>query len=268
MKTITIGTDSLTKKEMKKLVYESEDLPKVQLFNSTDVIAGNPGSNIAIGFVYTWKSDSPPQDVLNIFQRLSNYSALTGLWRTTNGGRYALSNIAANPNINKLVLLVFGQKDNGHSLVDACENFWKYGTDQNGIIRNCKAANPKFEQIPPAALERIRQQADLIIIRDILSTDNLEPVIKALIQEPENAVPVDKFSSLDITYHSNHLQGRLLYDDGARFDSPFVVDLSAGAKNVKFESSNLSSVHGQSIQANNLSDAIEKLASFIFKNGS
>ncbi len=268
VKTITIGTDPYKEKDIKKLVYHSDDIPQVQLFNSSDVISGNPGSNIAIGFVYTWKSDAPPVNVHNLMQRLSNYAALTGLWRTTNGGRYVFSNIVANPNINKLVLLVFGQKDNGHLLVNACENFWRYGTDGNGIIKNCAAANPKFEQVPKEALERVRKQADLLIVRNITDGDDIEPVIKALIQEPENGVPVSSFKDLDISFYSNVLKSDLLYDDGARFDSPLLNDLSAGAKNVSFKSSALSSVHGQSVQASNLSDAVEKIASFVFEHGS
>lgn len=281
MKITTIGKDPLQGKDVRKVFFESEELPKIQLFNSNDVIAGNPGSNLAIGFVYTWKQDRPPAEVSDFFQRIANYAALTGLWRTTNGGRYAISNILANPNINKLVLLVFGQKDNGHLLVDALENLWKHGVDRNGVVRECRAANPKFEQVPLEALERLRKQADLVIVRNITGGfDRVEKVVKAMIQEPENAVPLSDFSGMDISRISNHpslsdhspisshSSQEVLYDDGARFDKPFFVNLSSGALNVKFESRDLSPSLGQSIQAQNLGDALSQLASFIYSKGS
>ena len=269
MKIITIGKDPFQKRDIRKIIFESKELPKIQLFNSTDVIAGNPESNIAVGFVYTWKQDKPPADISDFFQRIANYAALTGLWRTTNGGRYALSNILANPNINKLVLLVFGQKDNGHLLVDALESHWRHGTDEHGVIKESRAANPKFEQVPIEALKRVRKQADLIIIRSIRNQfSEVEKVVKALIQEPENAVPFSEFRNLDMSLVSNTLTNKMLYDDGARFESPFFINLSKGALNVKFESRDLSSSVGQSIQAQNLDDALAQLSSFIFNKGS
>jgi thymidylate synthase len=272
MKTITIGHDLLQKREIKKLVFESEDLPKVQLFNSHDVIAGNPASNVAIGFVYNWKADSPPPEIAGLFQRLSNYASLTGLWRTTNGGRYVFSNLLANPNINKLLLLVFDSKDNGHLLVDAVEGLWKRGVDKNGIIIGSDAANPKFEQVPIEGIARVRQQADLIVVRNIKRDfESIERLVKAMIQEPKNSVKLSDFKNLDLSFVSNIPEisaASVLYDDGARFELPYYIDLSESAKNVRFEERNLCSSIGKAIQAKNLDDAIDQIASFIFKSGS
>jgi len=141
------GYDSIQKKDLYKIQYTAKDLPAMQLFNSEDVIKGNPSSNIAIGLVYTWKEDRPPKSIMDFFQRVSNYAYITGLWKTTNGARYVFANILANPNVNKLVLLVFDHKDNGHLLVNALTNFWENGIDKEGIIVGCKAPNPKFEQV-------------------------------------------------------------------------------------------------------------------------
>lgn len=262
MKSVIIGKDTYLNKDIKKINYESEDLPKIQLFNSEDVIVGNPSSNIAIGFVYTWKTDYPPKEINSFIQRISNYAALTGLWRTTNGARYAFANILANPNINKLILLVFGQDDNGHLLVDSLRNLWQYGYNKDGIIINSKSPNPKFEQVPLEALERIRQQADLLILKKIDDSKKAEQVIKACIQEPENAVDIK-----NIEFHSTLIKNNKLYDGGARFEKPYIIDLLTTAKNVKFESKNLLSTVGQSIQAANLEDGIEQVSSFVFKNG-
>jgi len=262
MKTFVIGRDPYLKKDIIKLNYESEDLPKIQLFNSEDVIVGNPSSNIAIVFVYTWKSDYPPKDIKDFFQRISNYSALAGLWRTTNGAKYAFANILANPNINKIIVVVFGEEDNGHLLVDSLRNLWKNGYDQEGIIIGSIAPNPKFEQVPFEALDRIRKQCDLIILNNQDNFSFIESVVKSCIQEPSNSSEIK-----DMEFYSSAIKNNRLYDDGARFSSPFFIDLSTSSKNIKFESKNLISAVGQSIQARNLNDGLDQVASFVFKNG-
>jgi thymidylate synthase (methanogen type) len=262
MKAVVIGKDPYLDKNILKINYESDELPKIQLFNSEDVIVGNPSSNVAVAFVYTWKTDYPPEEISSFFQRVSNYAALTGLWRTTNGARYAFANILANPNINKLVLLVFSQDDNGHLLADSLRNLWEHGYNKDGVIINSKAPNPKFEQVPLEALDRIKRQVDLIILKKIGDTKEAERIIKACIQEPENAVDID-----NIEFYSALVKNSRLYDDGARFEKPYIIDLLTTAKNVKFESKNLLSTVGQSIQAANLEDGIEQVSSFVFKNG-
>ena len=90
---IKIGYDKLLGRDVTKIKYDSDELPKVQLFNSSDVIVGNPSSNIAIAFVYTWKTDSAPKEIKELFVKLSNYAALAGFWRTTNGAKYVFSNL-------------------------------------------------------------------------------------------------------------------------------------------------------------------------------
>lgn len=267
MKIVTIGYDNLLKKDLKKINFESEDFPKIQLFNTSDVITGNPNSNIAIAFIYNWKTDVAPENIRNLFQKISNYAALTGYWRTTNGARYAFANMLANPNINKLLLLIFEKEDNGHLLADALRNFWKNGVNENNIIINSKAPNPKFEQVPKQALERIRQQADLLILKNIKDNqDEIERLLRGLIQEPENAIDLKEFQNLE--FYSNVIKNNMLYDDGIRFEQPLTIDLSTTAQNVKFEQKNLVASIGQSIQVNNLKDALENMTAFILKNGS
>jgi thymidylate synthase len=263
MRSVITGKDPFLDKDIVKVNFESEDFPKVQLFNCEDVVAGNPSSNVAVGFVYTWKTDYPPEEIRDFFQRISNIAALTGLWRTTNGARYAFANILANPNINKLVLFVFGAEDNGHLLVDSLRNLWLYGYNNEGIIINSKAPNPKFEQVPFDALDRIRQQADLVILKNLTDLKKAEQTVIACIQEPENAVDINNFE-----FYSKIIKNKKLYDDGARFNIPYELNLSSSAKNIKFESKNLLSSVGQSIQAKNLDDGIEQVASFVFSNGS
>lgn len=262
MKSVVIGKDLFLNKDITKLIFESEDLPKIQLFNSEDVFAGNPSSNVAIGFVYNWKTDYPPKEISSFFQRIANFAALTGLWRTTNGAKYAFANILANPNINKLIIIVFGGDDNGHLLVDSLRNFWLNGYTGDGVIINSKAPNPKFEQVPFDALDRLRVQCDLVILKDQSDFNFIENVVKACIQEQGNAVEVT-----NLEFYSQIVKNNKLYDGGARFDSPFYINLSSSARNIKFESKNLLSTVGQSIQANNLADGIEQVASFVFKNG-
>lgn len=268
MEVITISHDPFLKKEIKKVIFSEK--PKLQLFNDSDVIIGHPSSNLVIASVYTWKEDCAPENIRTFIQQISNYSYLTGYWRTTNGARYAFSNILANPNINKLFVLIFGAEDNGHLLVDALRNFWKNGIGESGIIIGSKAQNPKFEQLPKLALERIRDQCDLVIIKDIKEEnfDEVNRLIKKSINEPENCIQIENFSKLNLEFISNVIKEKIIYDDGARFTEPLEVDLTNTAQEVKFQKRELSKVLGQSIQAENLEDAQQQIAAFIYQNGS
>ncbi len=265
MRKVKIGYDKYQKKDIFKLEYESNKTPKKQVFSSEDIIVGNPSSNIAIAFIYTWREDRPPHSIKEFFQRISNYAYITGYWRTTNGGRYVFSNILANPNINKIVTFVYGKEDNGHMLVDALVNFWKNGTDENGKIIGSKAQNPNFEQVTKEAEERIRKQADLVVIRklDPENNDFEERVIKALFQEPENA---ERFGD-SVEFYSNVIDDRLFYDDGCRFDSPYELDLSKGSIKASFSEKEAKGEIGGAIHARNLEEGLKSLASFIFNKG-
>jgi len=272
MKIINIGYDKLMDKKIYKLKFDAKEIPKMQLFNSEDVIVGNPNSNIAIGFIYTWKEDKAPDEIRNFFNRVSNYAYITGFWKTTNGARYVFSNILANPNVNKLLLFVFDCKDNGHLLVDALINFWKNGVDDNGIIIGSKAPNPRFEQVPPDAIKRIRKQSDLVVLRNIRDLSDAEKVVKMLFQEPENAFNIPD----DVEFYSNYIDKKVinrsmkigkLYDDGARFKEPYVLDLSKSAKKVEFIEKYSGLPLGQTVYADNLEDALEMITAFVYKKG-
>jgi thymidylate synthase len=193
---------------------------------------------------------------------------LTGFWRTTNGGKYVFANILANPNINKLLVLAFNNNDNGHLLVNALENLWMHGVNERGIIHNCKAPNPKFEQVSPHALDKLTKQVDLLIMRSIVNEEEyteIEKIIHALIQEPEHAVDITEFKKLE--FISKIIKNNKLYDDGARYEEPEYIDLTSSAKNVRYEEKNLNESIGQSVQAQNLAEALEQVAGFVFKNG-
>ena len=265
MEKIKIGHDPHQNKDIYKLSYGPDEIPGRQIFSSEDVMVGNPGSNITIGFVYTWKQDRPPEKIRNLFQKLSNYAYLTGFWRTTNGARYVFSNILANPNVNKLLLLVFDQKDNGHMLVDSLVNFWKNGTDEKGIIKESKASNPRFEQVTKKAEERIRKQVDLVVLRGLNEKDGgiVEDLVKSFFQEPENAVE----PSNEVEIYSNVLKKNLLYDDGCRFFEPFILDLGKSSREVSFSEVKGKEDIGKCINARNLEDAVESIVSSIYNGG-
>jgi tetrahydromethanopterin S-methyltransferase subunit A len=231
LKTIIIGKDHFLDKDIKKIKFDNRKMPEAKVFKNSDVIFGNPNSNIAICFIYTWESEFAPQDIRQLADKISNYSAVTGFWRTTNGARYVFSNILSNPNINKILLLVFNRDDNGHLLVESLTKLWLNGVDENGIIKDCIAPNPKFEQVPIEGLNRLKKQADLLVLKSLTSNDfdKIESVIKAGFQEPENAKNVEDFKGL--TFYSNVIKNNKIYDNGARFDTPFIIDLSHSSEN-------------------------------------
>ncbi len=264
---IKIGKDPYLKKEIHKVLFD--DRPKVQYFNQSDVYLGHPSSNIAVAFIYTWKDDHPPEHVKKFMEKLSNYAYISGFWRTTNGARYVFSNILANPNVNKLFVFVFDYKDNGHALVNALKNFWKNGIRNDGTIKGSIAQNPKFEQIPHDALQRIRKQCDLVVVDKIDKKEfgKIEYMVKNSINEPKNPVNLEE-CELSPVFISNVVDKKILYDDGARFKEPYHIDLSQNASTVEYRERNLSNVLGQSIQAETLDEALKSAVAFIFKNGS
>ena len=260
---INIGYDLFLKKEVKKIRYETP--PSFKIFNPSDVFAGNSFSNIAIAFVYTWKKDKPPKKVREAFQKIANYSAITGYWRTTNGARYVFTNLLANPNINKLIVLVFGAKDNGHLLVDALINFWTNGIDKEGRIIGAKAANPKFEGVPQEALKRLKKQADLVVCKGITDPKIAEKIAKSAIQEPKNAADT---KGLGVEFYSETIKNKMLYDDGCRFEKPLNIDLSLGMEKIEEckEQTSFKTIGG-SLSSKNLKEAFKDLVSFISKYG-
>ena len=263
MRKIKIGYDDHLKKDVYKLKYDN--IPEKKVFSSSDVIFGNPNSNVAIGFIYTWQEDKAPKKVHDFFVKLSNYAAVTGYWKTTNGAKYVFANILSNPNINKLVLLVFDQKDNGHLLVEALTKFWDKGIDKNGIIIGSKAPNPKFEGLKKEELERVKKQADLLVVRKIKEEDfdHIEKIVHKQVEWPEGAVSAKKFKGLE--FYSNYRKDDLLYDDGARFDKPMIVDFSSASETVEYDSRKTRL--NQSIAAEDLDEGIKQAAAFIFNNG-
>lgn len=263
MKINKINKDPYLNKDVCKIKFDSNEIPCMQLFNSDDVIVGNPSSNLAIGFIYSWKKDKPPKEIRKFFQKISNYSFITGLWKTTNGARYVFANILSNPNVNKLILFVFDQKDNGHLLVEALTKFWTNGINNKGIIIDSHAPNPKFEQVSFEALDRIKKQCDLIVYNNITDLKKAEKLILSCIQEPENAIEVPK----DVNFYSTIIKNNKLYDDGIRFNKPYMMDLSSSAKKVKFIEKYSKLPLGQAVHADNLIDALEMVTAFVYKKG-
>lgn len=235
MKTKIIGKDHFLNKDIKKIIFDIKKMTESKVFNNSEVIFGNPNSNIAICFIYTWSSEYAPEDIRQLADKVSNYSAVTGFWRTTNGARYVFSNILSNPNINKILLLVFDRDDNGHMLVESLTKLWTNGVDENGIIKECNAPNPKFEQVPIEGLNRLKKQADLLILKKLTTSDfgKIEKVVKAGFQESENAVAVNDFEGLE--FYSNSIENEKIYDNGARFDTPFIIDLTGNTKKINGE---------------------------------
>ncbi len=217
MKTFTFGTHG--GKALRKIRYAPEDIPLTQPFTSPDVSFGSPLSNIALGCIPSHLEGVTPEDREQL-QRLSDRCAVAGFWSTTNGAKYVFANILANPNINKLVLYC-GKRDNTHLLMDACIQFWKEGVDEHGIIRGAKAMNPKFEGLSILELERLRGQADLVVLRNVKDISDVGKTLEACYQEPENAVPA---GALDVSCTVAVYPDRPLCDEGIRVEAPYHVD--------------------------------------------
>jgi thymidylate synthase (methanogen type) len=287
MEKISIGKD-----DNGRDIFKLKNIDKsfLKFFNTSDIMIGNPMSNIAIAFIYTWKSDEPPENIKNIFLKISNYAFITGYWRTTNGAKYVFSNLLINPNINKLIVCVFDNNDNGHMLVDALRCFWKNGVSKDGIIKESIASNPSFEGLSIEALERLRKQVDLIIIKKT-TNDKLEETVKACIQEPKNKKTIKDIEIISVFNNddncaktlvdddvnnennndiNNDIKSIKLYDSGARFDEPYIAEIkSISMDDIEgMPETQVISTLGLSITADNIDDALKKIISEVSKKGS
>ena len=84
-----------------------------------------------------------------------------------------------------------------------------------------------------------------------------------MIEWPEESTDVPDWAE----FHSLVIRNNKLYDDGARFDEPYELDLSTTAKKVEFIEKYSKLPLGQTVHADNLEDALEMVTAFVYEKG-
>ncbi|MEA3295168.1 MAG: tetrahydromethanopterin S-methyltransferase subunit A [Euryarchaeota archaeon] len=102
---------------------------------------------------------------------------MIGSCKTENLG---IEKIIANTitNVNIRYILICGQESRGHLSGNTLLAVYKNGIDDNGRIIGSEGAIPFIENIPVHAVERFRQQVELIDLRGLVDTQKIQAIVE------------------------------------------------------------------------------------------
>ncbi len=121
---------------------------------SGDYVLGNEASPVAVLIVGRGTVDVP-----------KDLFCIKGILKTENIGlEKVIANIVSNPRIRLLVLC--GREEFGHFPGEAIHALMAHGVDEHKRIRNTRSAIPFLCDLPFEAIERFRQQVELVDIMD------------------------------------------------------------------------------------------------------
>ncbi len=126
-----------------------------------------------------------------------------------------IANVISNPNIRFIVL--YGRESQGHLSAHSLKMLHKNGINGDGRIIGSKGLTPYIKNLPREAVERFREQ--IVYVIDLLGHEEpslLRKIVKACIQEPENAIEV--YINGEKKYH--------LYDMGALDKEPMICPIT------------------------------------------
>lgn len=153
-------------------------------------LLGNPLSPVAVVI--------PMPDTDLVQQAVDAGAAIAGSMVTANHGiERVVGNVVANPNLRWVLL--FGRESMGHKSGEALVKLAGNGIDANRRIVGASGMTPFLKNIPAELVDRFRSQVRVV---DLLGHEDpalLRAVVKAGIQEPENAIQV---------------AGQVMYDPG------------------------------------------------------
>lgn len=121
---------------------------------SGDYVLGNEASPVAVLIVGRGAVEVPPE----LFR-------IKGILKTENIGlERVIANIISNPNIR--VLVICGKEEFGHFPGDAIRALMENGVDEHRRIRKTRSAIPFLCDLPPEAIDRFRDQVELVDLMD------------------------------------------------------------------------------------------------------
>ncbi|MCK4884317.1 MAG: tetrahydromethanopterin S-methyltransferase subunit A [Candidatus Diapherotrites archaeon] len=129
---------------------------------------------------YTVVNPTASISVLTLFSDINfdlKEVALYGRVLTENLGiERVVTNLIANPNIR--FLIVCGEEITGHFTGQSIVSLKKFGIDENKRIINSKGAIPFLENLPKEAIDRFREQIQVINLVGIKDTEKIKKEIK------------------------------------------------------------------------------------------
>jgi len=182
--------------------------PKVFPVESGNYLVGNEYSPVAVVI------PMPDRNLAKV--AIEAGACIAGHLVTANIGiEKVITNVIANPNIRYIIL--YGRESMGHLSAHSLKMLHKNGIDENGRIIGSKGLTPYIRNLPRKAVERFREQ--IIYVIDLIGNEDpslLKNVIRACIQEPENA------KELEINGEKF-----LLYDPGAFEGEPMIIQITS-----------------------------------------
>jgi tetrahydromethanopterin S-methyltransferase subunit A len=151
-------------------------------------LVSNPFSPVGVAVILATPYDKIPQETEDLVRAgLETGAGLSGTLQTANIGIEKIAvNLVSNPNIRYLIL---SGRESGHFPADALKSLFKDGVDDKGYILNTKASTAILKNIPKEAIERLRQQIQLIDLSGITDINVLEKAVWSCYQE--NNTPFD-----------------------------------------------------------------------------
>ncbi|MHC1709685.1 MAG: hypothetical protein AB9819_04695 [Methanomassiliicoccales archaeon] len=121
---------------------------------SGDYVLGNEASSVAVLIVGRGAVEVPPE-----------LYCIKGILKTENIGlERVIANVISNPRIR--VLVVCGKEEFGHFPGAAIHALMKNGVDEHRRIRSTRSAIPFLCDLPPEAIDRFREQVELVDVMD------------------------------------------------------------------------------------------------------
>lgn len=121
---------------------------------SGDYVLGNEASPVAVLIVGRGAVEVPRE-----------LYRIKGILKTENIGlERVIANVISNPRIR--VLVICGKEEFGHFPGEAIHALMKNGVDEHRRIRNTRSAIPFLCDLSPEAIERFREQVELVDVMD------------------------------------------------------------------------------------------------------
>lgn len=121
---------------------------------SGDYVLGSEASSVAVLIVGRGAVEIPPE-----------LYCIKGILKTENIGlERVIANIISNPRIR--VLVICGKEEFGHFPGEAIHALMEHGVDEHRRIRNTRSAIPFLCDLPMEAVDRFREQVELVDMMD------------------------------------------------------------------------------------------------------
>lgn len=187
-------------------------------------LVSNPLSPVGVVVILTTPYDKIPKETEELVRvGVEKGAGISGTLQTANIGiEKIIVNLVSNPNIRYLILT---GRESGHFPADAVKALFRDGTDERGYILKTKALTAILKNIPKEAIERLRQQIQLVDLSGINKIKILEEAICSCYQEKETLFEIG---------------GRKygLYDVGAFPEEPIIYKLTDKLKETQDEQRN------------------------------